>query len=402
MNPFIPASRSLARRLVAPIAAALLTAATLVRAAVADAPVEVSSDTVRVLATVDSLVAAEFARDSLASITVGVVHGADLVWTRSYGLADMASRRPAERRTVYRIGSITKPFTAVMLLQLVDQGTVRLTDPVRRYLPEVDRLRDARPGVAPVTLLQLATMTGGLEPEPREEGPFWTGPVSRWESTLLSAIPHTHYAFVPGSWFQYSNIGYAILGAALARAAHTPYVRWEREHVLDPLGMRHTRFEADSVIAGDLATGYAVGDSGRVDTETPAKEAREGRGYKVPNGALFTNVDDLARFVSFELGHGPESVLTHARLDTTFSALVATRGDLSLGYGIGFMVYRRGDFVWRGHDGAVAGYSAGICYDRKSQWGVILLRNATGDRMRLGRLASGMLSTLESVAAPQR
>jgi CubicO group peptidase (beta-lactamase class C family) len=365
----------------------------------ATAPVAAAGATVPGLATVDSLALAEYSRDSLASITVGVVHGANLVWTRSYGYADMASQRPAERPTIYRIGSITKPFTAVMLLQLVDNGTLRLGDPVRRYLPEVDRVRDARPGTGPLTLVQLATMTGGLEPEPREEGPYWTGPVSRWEGILLSALPHTHYAFAPGSWFQYSNIGYAILGAALARAAHTPYVTWERERILDPLGMHHTRFEADSVIARDLATGYAVDDSGGVDTETPARETREGRGYKVPNGALFTNVDDLARFVSFELGHGPETVLTHARLDTVFSGIVATRGDLSLGYGIGFMARRRGEFTWLGHDGGVAGYSAMMYYDRETQLGVILLRNATGGRVRLSRLASEMLANLESAAA---
>jgi CubicO group peptidase (beta-lactamase class C family) len=352
------------------------------------------------LAAVDSMAVAEFARDSLASITVGVIHGADLVWTRSYGYADMSRRRPAERGTVYRIGSITKPFTAVMLLRLVDDGTVRMSDPVRRWLPEVDRLRDARPGAAPVTLVQLATMTGGLEAEPREEGPFWDGPVSRWESTLISALPHTHYLFAPGTWFEYSNIGYAILGAALARAVHQPYVRWEQQHVLEPLGMRHTRFEVDSVIAGDLAVGYDISDSGSVDSLSPAREARVGRGYKVPNGALFTTVDDLARFVSFELGQGPESILTHARLDTVFSGMVASRGNLVVGYGIGFMAMRRADFTWNGHDGAVVGYSAMMYYDRRTQLGVVLLRNATGGKVRMRRLATDMLSRLVALAPP--
>lgn len=226
--------------------------------------------------------------------------------------------------------------------------------------------------------------------------------MSKWESILVSALPHTHYDFAPGTWFAYSNIGYAILGAALGRAAHQPYVRWEREHVLDPLGMEHTRFEVDSVIAGDLATGYAIDDSGRVDTETPAREAREGRGYKVPNGALFTTVDDLARFVSFELGQGPESVLSHARLDTVFSGMVATRGDLKFGYGVGFMALRRGNFTWTGHDGAVAGYSAMMYYDRATRLGVILLRNATGGQVRLGRLAADMLARLEAEVPPRR
>src|SRR5215212_9166466 len=92
---------------------------------------------VRGIETVDSLVSAEFAKDSIGSITVGVISGSQLVWTRSVGFADMKTRRPANRSTVYRIGSITKPFTAVMLMQLVAAGRVQLSDPVERYLPEV-------------------------------------------------------------------------------------------------------------------------------------------------------------------------------------------------------------------------------------------------------------------------
>jgi CubicO group peptidase (beta-lactamase class C family) len=74
---------------------------------------------------VDSLVSAEFAKDSIGSITVGVIAGSQLVWTRSVGFADMKARRLANRSTVYRIGSITKPFTAVMLMQLVAAGRAR-------------------------------------------------------------------------------------------------------------------------------------------------------------------------------------------------------------------------------------------------------------------------------------
>src|SRR5690242_4100723 len=80
--------------------------------------------------TVDSLVSAEFAKDSIGSITVGVISGSQLAWTRTVGFADMKTHRLASRNTVYRIGSITKPFTAVMLMQLVAAGRVHLSDPV--------------------------------------------------------------------------------------------------------------------------------------------------------------------------------------------------------------------------------------------------------------------------------
>ena len=105
---------------------------------------------------VDSLVAAEFAKDSIGSITVGVIANSRLAWKRSVGFADMKSHRVANRNTVYRVGSITKPFTAVMLMQLVAAGKVQLSDPVERYFPEVKQIASKPQGAAPFTFLQLA------------------------------------------------------------------------------------------------------------------------------------------------------------------------------------------------------------------------------------------------------
>ena len=349
---------------------------------------------VKGIAAADSLVSAEFAKDSIGSITVGVIAGSELAWTRSAGFADMKARRLANRNTVYRIGSITKPFTAVMLLQLVAAGKVQLSDPVERYLPEVRQIAAKPPGAAPFTFLQLATMTAGLAREPDEVGPFWTGPVSAWEKTLLSALPHTRYQSLPGTEFSYSNIGYAILGAALGRVAGQPYVEWERSHVLRPLGMDRTRFEVDPTIASDLAVGYEVRGDATLDDQTAAREARDGRGYKVPNGAIFTTVDDLARFVAFELGRGPDSVLARSALDETFGGIVATDRDLDRGYGLGFMAMRRDDYSYLGHNGSVAGYRAAMYYDRGMQLGVVVFRNVVGGKGDPDRLAVDILSSL--------
>lgn len=346
------------------------------------------------IGTVDSLVAAEFAKDSIGSITVGIIAGSQLVWTRSVGFADMKTRRLANRNTVYRIGSITKPFTAVMLMQLVAAGKVQLSDPVERYLPEVKQLASKPSGAPPFTFLQLATMTAGLAREPDDAGPFWTGPVSAWEKTLLAALPHTRYTSVPGTEYSYSNIGYAILGAALARVAGQPYTEWERLQVFKPLGMERTRFEIHATIESDLAVGYQVKDDGTLDDQTAAREARAGRGYKVPNGAIFTTIDDLARFVVFELGRGPDSVLARSILDAAFGGIVATDPFLQTGYGLGFMAMRRDDYSFLGHSGSVAGYRAAMYYDRSYQLGVVVLRNVIGGKQDPNRLAVDILSLL--------
>lgn len=342
----------------------------------------------------DSLVSAEFAKDSIGSITVGVIAGSQLAWTRSVGFADMKTRRLANRKTVYRIGSITKPFTAVMLMQLVAAGRVQLSDPVERYLPEVKQIASKPPGASPFTFLQLATMSAGLAREPNEAGPFWTGPVSAWEKKLLAALPHTSYTSFPGTEYSYSNIGYAVLGAALARVAHEPYTEWQRSRVFRPLGMERTRFEVDPTIAPDLAVGYQVNGDGTLDDQTAAQEARDGRGYKVPNGAMFTTVDDLARFVAFELSRGPDSVLARSMLDEAFGGLVATDGFLETGYGLGFMAMSRDGYSYLGHSGSVAGYRASMYYDRGMKLGVVVFRNVGGGKQDPDRLAVDILSLL--------
>jgi len=343
---------------------------------------------------VDSLVSAEFAKNSIGSITLGVIAGSQLVWTHSYGFADMKAHRLANRSTVYRIGSITKPFTAVLLMQQVADGKIQLSDPVERYLPEAKQIGSKPMGAAPFTFLQLATMTAGLAREPKEQGPFWTGKVSDWDKTLLSALPHTDYLSIPGTKFSYSNIGYAILGAALSRVAGQPYTEYERSRGFKPLGMDRTRFEIDPSIAADLAVGYEVSGSGTVDDQTAAREGREGRGYKVPNEAIFTTVDDLSRFVAFELGHGPNAVPPHASLDEAFDGFVATDPFMETGYGLGFMAMRRHTLSWVGHSGSVAGYQAAMYFDRGVRLGVVLFRNVVGGKEDPDRLTVDALSRL--------
>jgi CubicO group peptidase (beta-lactamase class C family) len=353
------------------------------------------SATDRALRTVDSLAAVEFARDSVGSLTVGVVVDTGIVWTRSYGWADMETRRAADRRTGYRIASITKLFTALMLQQLEAAGTVRLDDPVERVYPAIRSTSGYATAGPPITFRQLATMTSGLAREPDNVGPFWTGPAARWEATLAQALPHTRVEAAPGARFGYSNVGYAILGAALAEAAGMPYLRWQEERILRPLGMRETSFEVDARLAGRLATGYVIRPDRSVDDgEAAAREAREGRGYKVPNGGIVTTVDDMGRFVRFALGRGPASVLAPAQLDRGYAAATAALGDTGMTFGYGVMAERRDGRTWFGQEGGMLGYSAMLSFDRVHGVGVIVLRSALGGRARHDRLAAAALRAL--------
>lgn len=109
--------------------------------------------------------------------------------------------------------------------QLVEAGKVHLSDSVEKYFPGIKAVQGRFPDAPPITLIQLATHTSGLGREPDNIGAATTEPVSDWESTLIAALPHLRYQYEPGTRFFYSNIGYAILGAALSRAAGESYVQ---------------------------------------------------------------------------------------------------------------------------------------------------------------------------------
>ena len=379
----------------------------------------VPADLAPAIDTIDKMVAGEFARDNLGSVTVGVVADGRLVWTRSYGYADMEKKLPATADSVYRIGSITKQFTALMLLQLVEQGKVHLSDPVERYFPEVNQVRGRPAGAPPITLVQLATMTSGLDREPADLDTYLKGPVAEWEKVLISALPQTKYAYEPDTHYFYSNIGYAILGAALGRAAGQMYTQYVQQHIFTPLAMAHTAFEPNPTIAPAITKGYAVlraraattsaeqaAEAGRrpagssqanatftIDTETPARE-HQGRGYKVPNGAIYTTVGDLARFVAFELGADVPGVLKRATLEDNYTRVNSSNGTLQTGYGIGFQLSRSGDVVIYGHGGSVAGYNASAHFERTSRTGVVVLRNAGGGAVNVETIATRAIATL--------
>ncbi|MGE5833990.1 MAG: serine hydrolase domain-containing protein [Acidobacteriota bacterium] len=337
-------------------------------AAVGQAPAQLTAT----LADLDAQLTADFAKDGIGGVSVGVVSGAALVWSKHYGYADMEEREAPTNDTAYRIGSITKQFTALALLQLVAQGKMRLTDPLEKYVPEVKQVQKKFEGTPPITLLQVATMHSGLSREPGCAN-HSVGPVSSWQKIVADCLPATSYANEPGTTFLYSNIGYASLGLAIERAGGQLYVDQVTERILKPLGMTRSAFEPNPTIQHDLAHGYQR-QNDKPNRSAPDREL-EGRGYRVPNGALFSTVNDLSKFAAWELGEGPAAILPKAVQDANYNRAFFSNATMTSGYGVGFMIARRGDTVMLGHGGSTAGYHSSVMVHRPSKLGVIVLRN---------------------------
>lgn len=324
--------------------------------------------------------------DALGGITAGVVVGRDLVWAQGFGWADRDRRIPAGVGSIYRIGSISKSFTAVALLQLQEKGALDLDDPVEGVLPELEGLREPPAGAGPVTFRHLASHTAGLIREPELEGAA-EGPLELWEEKILASIPATSFYGAPGASYRYSNIGFGILGYSLGRTSGVPFMELMDAMLFRPLGMASSGFVVTPAMAEHLATGYVRLRNGSVDTRAPYLE-HVGRGYKVPNGGIYSTVGDLARFISGLTGASSAPILGPGgrrliRVSQT------PEGDTP--YSFGFSISRReGEPDLVGHGGSVAGYTAHLVFEPDTGVGVILLRNYGSGATDLGRAAQDL------------
>jgi CubicO group peptidase (beta-lactamase class C family) len=343
------------------------------------------------LADLDAQLTSDFAKDGIGGVSVGVVSGSKLIWSKHYGYADMEGKEVPTNDTAYRIGSITKQFTALALLQLVEQGKMRLTDPIEKYVPEIKQVQKKFEGTPPITLLQVATMHSGLSREPGCTN-HSVGPLSAWQKIVIDCLSQTTYANEPGTTFLYSNIGYASLGLAIERAGGKPFTDQVTERILKPLGMNRSAFEPNASIMHDLAHGYRR-QNDKPDRSGPDREL-EGRGYRVPNGALFSTVNDLAKFVAWELGEGPDGILPKAVQTANYSRAFFSNPAMTSGYGVGFMIARRGTVVMLGHGGSTAGYHSSAMVHHPSKLGVIVLRNCDSCPVDAGPVASRFLERL--------
>ncbi len=331
--------------------------------------------------------------DSVGGITAGVVVGRDLVWAEGFGWADVERRILAGVNTIYRVGSISKSFTAVALLQLRERGYLALDHPVRDVLPELSGLQDRPEGAGAITYRHLASHTAGLVREPELEGST-DGPLEYWEEKILASIPTTSFYAPPGESYRYSNVGFGMLGYALSRATGIPFMELVDAGIIRPLGMHSTGFVVTPALAEHLATGYLRRRDGTVNAEVPYRE-HVGRGYKVPNGGIYSTVGDLARFVAGLTGSATAPVL-----GPEGRRLVATSQTPPDGpaYSFGFSLSGGdGSPVLVGHGGSVAGYNAYLVFEPESTVGVILLRNYGGGETNLGRSARELLRTLVEI-----
>ncbi|MEO7352649.1 MAG: serine hydrolase domain-containing protein [Marmoricola sp.] len=282
----------------------------------------------------------------LPSIIAGVLEGPELSWSGTAGASTETNRQ-------YRIGSITKTMTSVLVMQCRDDALLDLDDPIGRFLPET--------GYPAATVRSLLSHTSGMQSEP--VGPWWERSPGVPIAELLAANDGPAAVFGPGEHYHYRNLGYGLLGEAVARLRGRPWFTLVQERVLAPLGMSRTSY----LPRAPYATGFSVHHLAGTLTEEPLHET----GSMAPAGQLWSTLEDLARFTAF-LSGGDAHVLAPQTLTEMRQPVPP-----AIDYGLGIRMLPYADGVLAGHTGSMPGFQATAFADPLNHVGVVALTNAT-------------------------
>lgn len=272
---------------------------------------------------------------------------------RSFGTANLEWHIPNDASTRFRIGSITKQFTAASILLLADEGKLHLDDPVSRYL---DNPPDAWKNI---TLLQLLSHTSGIvsiTDLPPDQAALTEGGTP---AQIVERFRNQPLLFSPGTQARYSNSGYIVLGMVVERASGEPYSTFLKKHIFDPLGMRDTGVDNGTDVIENLATGYRLQDGALVHAEFVD--------MRIPfaAGDIYSTTSDLARWEEGLYGGkllSPESL----RKMTT-----PGRED----FGLGVVVKQEQGERVISHTGGIQGFVADLRYYPEKRIAVVVLSN---------------------------
>ena len=289
-------------------------------------------------------------------------------WRGASGLAELGTQRPMRPGDRYKVGSVTKTFTATVVLQLVSEHRLRLGDSVERWLPGLV------PNGEHITIRQLLQHTSGLfsyDEDPRVFAPYLQGDLDFvWRPRQLVAIATQHPPlFAPGAGWSYSNTGYVLLGLIIQRVTGTSLGRQFKARIFGPLGLGHTSFPTTNPrIVGRHAHGYLF-DAG--PDSPPLDITGLSPSWAWAAGGMVSTVDDVARFFRALLG----GRLLPARLLRAMQTTVAAESGLRYGLGLFAVELPCGGMVW-GHEGGLPGFENWALASSSGDDQVVMMVNA--------------------------
>lgn len=344
-------------------------------------------------------------KDHFPAIVYGVVFDGKLVHAGATGILNTKSKPQASTKSLFRIASMTKSFTAMAILKLRDEGKIDLTVPASKYIPEMGSFRYPTKDSAPITIQNLLTMTAGFP----EDNPWGDRQLEDTDDELKDFLKSgVSFSNVPGSQFEYSNLGYAILGNIITRVTGKPYQQYITEQILKPLGMNDTEWEYSGISEDKLAIGY------RWEDEQWKEEPMLHDGAYGAMGGLITSIEDFSKYVALHLSAWPPSgesdsgplkrnsiremhrpflprlISDAKRRDGTVCPFIG-----GYGYGLGYRQDCKGD-VRIAHSGGLPGFGSEFSFYPDYGIGVISFANRT--YAGTGGLNARVLDTLMTIS----
>jgi CubicO group peptidase (beta-lactamase class C family) len=290
--------------------------------------------------------------DRLPSVAAAVVRKGETAWSGAVGVADYDAGLEATPGTQYRIGSITKTFTATAIMQLREAGALDLDDRLEQHL---DGIENGSP-----TIRRMLAHISGMQ---REVGEMFVDGTTPTEDDLAVRL-----ALEPARAHHYSNLAFGLLGRVVAAKSGGSYTDYVDERILRPLGLERTTWYAQE----PSAQGYLVDEYARTVSKEPATDL----GGVAAMGQLWSTVEDLARWATF-LARGADGVLSPETIEEMwFPQVMYYPEDWFLAWGLGLELYNRGGKILGGHGGAMPGHLAGVYVHRKTEIGAAALTNS--------------------------
>jgi CubicO group peptidase (beta-lactamase class C family) len=334
--------------------------------------------------------------DRLPGISIAVVKDQDIVWSKGYGYADVEKKSPMQPQSICSICSISKLFTSVAVMQLVEQGKIRLDDSIAAVLPSFN-LKQQFAESGPITIRSLLTHSSGL---PRESDyPYWSAPDFNFPSQneVNQKLGSQSTLYPASTYFQYSNLGMTILGELVEHISGIPYEQYVEENILKPLRLADTHPFLPEKLWGDkMATGYnGMHRDGHRD-KMPFFKAKG----IAPAAGFSSSAEDLARFASWQfrlLSKGGKEILRASTL-RDMQRVQFLDPDWKTAYGLGFAVQDFNGSTLVGHGGSCPGYLSLLTMDIKEKLAIVVMINAQGES--LPKYADAIYNVLKKAIRP--
>lgn len=341
---------------------------------------------------VDAWLPLKLAYDRVPGASVGITHRGKLVYANGFGLADVENGVPVTPKTAFRIASNSKTFTAVAIMQLVERNKLRLDDRVSSYLPWFKATAKGK-DAANITIRQTLAHHAGVF----RDGvtPHWNDDDFPTMTALRRSVSKEAVTFENALRFKYSNFGFALLGAIIAKVTRSPYEDYMTEHVIRPLGMRRTAPDLTEASQKWLAAGYSRPIPG---LERERFEHCPTNAYASATGFLST-VTDLAKYLNaLSLSRNTTTLIDRESKKELFHT--HWHGGDEGSYGLGFAI----TFTHRkkiiGHGGGFPGFITRVSLNVDDDVGVIVLTNSNDSPA--GFIAEGIHDMIHRLSDPSR